>query len=214
MSSLVTPASIAVSAWAFRLAYSALRGMAALRRRGVDSPAFLSRYVSCLHAGALVALSLLWGGGFADPGWWIPLARAIPIGYLIHDAHLIWTEPTLWEVSAAAHHAVFALLVFFAPGAFPDHTAHAFLAELSVFPLNLGWAMIKTGADSRWPRLFMANSVVLLLAFLRFRVYTFTLITADAVALKAWTLLPMVAGLAGLNWYWFVLLCQKACAVA
>ena len=197
----------AVSAATFRGLYHLA---ARLDRAHADSPPFLSRYVSCAHALALVALGLLRG---VEPDWWIPLARATPIGYLAHDAHLIWTEPSLWEVSAAAHHTIFALLVFFAAGSFPDHTARAFLAELSVFPLNLGWVMIKTGADSRWPRLFVANSVALLLTFLRFRVYAFTLITVEAVSLKAWALLPMVAGLAGMNWYWFALLCQKARAV-
>ena len=207
-------AAATASAWVFRLAYLALQRATLLRRHGMDSPAFLSRYVSCLHAGALVALGFLWEAGIAAPDWWTPLARAIPIGYLVHDAHLICTEPTLWEPSAMTHHVIFALLVYAAAGAYPDHTARAFLAELSVCPLNLGWAMIKTGAESRWPQVFIVNSAALLLTFLRFRVYTFTLFAFEAVAQKVWPLLPMLAGLAGLNWYWFGLLCRKAYAVA
>ena len=205
-------ALIAVSAWTFRWAYTTLRGGRLLRSMGPGalSPAFVSRYVSCLHAGALVCLALMWEGGLAEIEWWGPLARAVPVGYLIHDAHLIWTEPSLWEASTMAHHGSFALLVFFAAGYFPDHTARAFLAELSVFPLNLGWVMIKTRTDTLWPKLFIANSVVLLLTFLVLRVYTFTAFTLEAVSLKIWVLLPMIAGLAGLNWYWFALLVQKA----
>lgn len=191
----------------------ALAVVSATAFRGLYRLAALPLPVRELHPRARPRRARPAAGAESD-WWWTPLARATPIGYLAHDAHLIWTEPSLWEVFAAAHHAVFALLVFFAAGSFPDHTARAFLAELLVFPLNLGWAMIKTGADSRWPRLFMANSVALLLTFLRFRVYAFTLITVEAVTLKAWALLPMVAGLAGLNWYWFTLLCQKARAVA
>jgi hypothetical protein len=195
---------IAASTWFFRMAYYVLSELVTL-----DSPPFLSRFVSCLHAGVLVALGILWKTGLVSPNWWTPLAQAVPVGYLLHDIHLICTESTLWEVSTAAHHIAFLLLAFLAPTLFPDQTAHAFLAELSVFPLNMGWMMLKTGADTRWPRFFMVNSVILLLTFLRFRVYTFTMFTLDVMALDTWSLLPMVACLAWLNWYWFVLLCRQ-----
>jgi hypothetical protein len=205
-----TPVLISISAWSFRTAYLTLDAAAARWRVADYAPALLSRYVSCLHAGALVALGLLWRNGMADRLWWIPAARAVPIGYLIHDTHLIWTEPDIWELSTFVHHVSFALLVFFAPAAFPDLTARAFLAEISVFPLNLGWVMLKTGASLRWPRVFAINSMLLLLTFLRFRVYAFTVITFEVMRLNVWPLVPLIAGLTGLNWYWFALLCGKA----
>ena len=210
MGMLATPIMVVASAWGFRLTYEALRKIRFFRSHGVDAPTFISRYVSCFHASALVILGMLWGAGFVEPGWWSALAYAIPIGYLSYDAHLICTEPTLWEASALAHHCIFALLITLAIGSYPDYTARAFLAELSVLPLNLGWIMFKTGAHIRWPQIFMVNSIVLLLTFLRFRVYTFTLFTIEAAFQGVWFLLPILASFAGLNWYWFILMCQKA----
>lgn len=194
----------------FRGVYRSLCGARFLRRLGMDSPPFTSRVGSCFHAAALVTLALLWEGGYAHPRWWAPLASAVSVGYLVHDTHLIWTEPSLWEVSALVHHVTFMLLVYFAPSHYPHHTARAYLAELTVFPLNLGWVMFKTGAASRWPRLFAINIGILMGAFLWYRVVAFTLLTFDAISLEAWAMLPMVAGLAVLNWYWYFLLLHRA----
>jgi hypothetical protein len=195
-------------AWAFRLAYAGTVSFCYPRvRTPGGAPALCCRLVSCLHAGALVALGL---AQCAAPPcqWWPLLARAVPVGYLVHDFHLIWTEPSIWGRPIAVHHVVFALLVSFAAESFPDHTARAFLAETSVFFLNAGWVMIRTGWRERAPRLFAANVAVLFLTFLRFRVYTFTSLALESIALEKWALLPLVAGIAGLNWYWFALMCR------
>ena len=205
---------IFVAAAAFRRAYTAaLRSRFAPAARA-DAPAFVSRYISCVHAGALVGLGLLWEAGLARPGWWTLLARAVPIGYLAHDAHIIWAEPSLWEASALLHHAAFAVLVYVAAPPFPDHTARAFLAEISVPFLNLGWVLLKTKEVARWPRAFAANNVALLLSFSLFRVRTFTQFTVEAATDSNWAVLPPVATLAALNWYWFALLVKKAFALA
>ena len=192
----------------FYLAYA--QSADVLERLGLpSSPAFRSRYISSFHAVALGLLGGLWQAGLAQPGWWIPLAQALPCGYLFYDAYIIVTEPTLWKKTDLVHHQAFALLVWYGATSYPDQTAWAFLAELSVPSLNLGWMMVQTGANGRWPKLFVANIAVLVIVFFELRVVTFTRFIFEAIALEAWTILPMVAILAALNWYWFVLLLMK-----
>jgi hypothetical protein len=184
---------------------------AVLIRRGVGDAMHVSRLVSGLHAGALIALGLQWIGGLADRAGWVHRARAVPIGYLLHDIHLCLTDPTMWSKTNLAHHAIFLPMVYYGAVAFPYHTAQSFFAEVSVFPLFLGQTMLKNGASVRSPWLFKANLAVLLILFMRFRVYTFTRFTLDALAglglSSPYT--AMMGSFAALNWYWFLLICKR-----
>ena len=175
---------------------------------GPSTPPFISRYVSGVHALALVALGL-WPAQQRGE-WWVSIARALPLGYLAHDTHLLFVETSVWDLSALIHHCVFAVLVSAAAGPYPDHTAQAFLAELSVPFLNAGWVMLKTGNDRRHPWVFRGVSIILLPTFLKFRVLTFTYFTIEAVVLREWLLLGPMLSLAVLNWYWFVILVRRA----
>jgi len=195
---------IVLFALVFRLVYC----FAACLRRGPQTPPFLSRYASCAHALALVAL-----GGLrsqADPAQWLELAYAVPLGYLAHDTHLLLTEASIWDGPTVAHHFVFACLVWFVPAKYPEMTGEAFMAEISLPFLHAGWAMIKTGADRRHPQVFNAVSAALLATFLWFRVRAFTGFLLEAFDRSEWFICAPLLVLVALNWYWFGVLLNKA----
>jgi hypothetical protein len=205
MSDLSLLVSCCASLCVFRIAY------AVLIRCKVGDAMCVSRLVSSLHAGALIALGLQWVGSLADLAGWVHRARAVPIGYLLHDIHLCLTEPTLWSKTNLAHHTVFLPMVYYGAAAHPHHTAHSFFAEVTVFPLFLGQTMLRTGASARQPWLFKSNLAALLAVFLRFRVYTFTRFALDAlVALgPSSPFTAMMGSFAMLNWYWFGVICIR-----
>lgn len=176
----------------------------------LNSPSFCSRYVSCIHAVTLVTLGILWENGYSESYWWTILARAVPVGYLLHDSHIICREHTLWSFIDLIHHMLFLFLILYAVELYPYHTSKAFLAESSVPFINIGWYMLKTKMNNSYPRIFIINALITLITFLIFRVCIFTVFTYDAINLKAWLVLPMVFGMTVLNWYWFILLIRKA----
>lgn len=205
----VAEATLATTLVAAVATAAAFRGLywaaARLDRPRPSAPQYTSRYVSTVHAVVLVALGLAPRGA-----WWPCAARAVPLGYLAHDAALLFAEPCLWDLGTAAHHLVFALLVAAAAAAYPAHTARAFLAEASVPALNLGWMMVRTGADRRHPYAFGFVSVMLLCTFASLRVWAFTALLLESVAEGVWGLAPLLLGLAAVNWYWFGLLLLRA----
>lgn len=197
-----TAALAVASAVAWRALYCAIAW--ACPRDNFCTPAFLSRYISSAHAVALVALA-------AAPRapWWPAAACAIPLGYLAHDALLLLAEPSLWDPVMLGHHLAFAALVAVGPESYPNYTAWGFLAETAVPFLNLGWAMVKTGADKSHPRAFRAVSAAVLLTFFVFRVCTFAAFVATAVMLGDWYMAAPMAALTAMNWSWFAILLRR-----
>lgn len=169
------------------------------------SPQYASRYVSCVHAIALVAIALAWDwmGSPSAKGRWAAIATAVPLGYLAHDAHLTLTTPSLRDPAMLAHHLAFSLLAAGAPARYPDKVAQAYLAEVSTPLLHAGWMMLKAGAHKTYPKPFSAIGLSLLAAFLYFRVYALTRLTAEAYYASEWVCFGASACLALLNWYWF-----------
>jgi hypothetical protein len=195
---------VALSALLFRLVYH----LSARLRLGPPTPPFLSRYAGCAHALALVALGAL--RDRADPAGWLLVARALPLGYLLHDAHLLLAEASLRDWPMVAHHLVFACLVWLVPEKYPEMSASAFLAEITTPLVYAGWAMIKTGADRRHPLVFGGVSAALLATFLRFRVLAFAGFLSEAAGRSEWLICAPLVVLVVLNWYWFGLLLRKA----
>lgn len=129
---------------------------------GQLSPAALSRLLSCVHACALVALAALAIGRpeIGETEWWACWGRALPLGYLAHDALLIWANPSLWDPLMLAHHLAFAVLAAAGTGRYPGLAARAHLAEVSTPLLHASWGMRRCGADARYPRRACAGRLV------------------------------------------------------
>ena len=197
---VTTLSACAASACAYRLAYQALRLV------GPRDVARTSREAGCLQAAALVALGVLWGRGM-DRGVWVLAARAASVGFLLHDTHLICTHPALWDLSYLCHHGLVIPLVLYGSAFYPAETALSFYAETTVAPLYLGRLMVAGGWEARRPWLFRLNAALLLVLYLRFRVYG---LTAIAWGLRGDPVVaPMLFAFALLNYYWFFFLCMR-----
>jgi hypothetical protein len=139
-----------------------------------------------------------------ERGVWTLAARAASVGYLLHDTHLIWTHPVLWDISYLCHHGLVIPLVLYGSAVYPAETALSFYAETTVLPLYLGRLMLAAGWETRRPWSFRLNAVLLLALYLRFRVYGLTAVAwslrGDPVAA------PLLSAFALLNYYWFYVL--------
>jgi len=196
------------------LAFRALYRLAALAltRGARPAPERLSRLVSCIHACALAALGALATAqpALLESAWWRGAASALPLGYLAHDADLIWDEPSLWDPWMLAHHFAFAGLVAAGVKKYPGLAARAFLAELSTPLLHAAWAARRSGADHRHPWGTRALGALLFVTFFYFRAYSLAALAVEAYALGEWLPGILMSGLAALNWYWFARLLRHA----
>lgn len=186
-----------------RLAYWELEA-----RFPLQGPEVVSRAVSSLHAVLVVALCA------AAPslrGGWGVAARALPLGYLAHDAQLLLTRRELYDRGMVVHHACFALLVAVGVGPYPDQARLALFGEAPVPFLNLGWLLHRRRAAGQaagpgW--LFGAVGGVTLSLFVMTRLLVFPRLAAEAALQDECVAFITLAGLAGLNAYWFARLVE------
>lgn len=200
-------AGVLAAAVCWRAAYLEAGFHVRRRRPALDWPGAASRAASTAHA-LLSVLAAALAPDFC--GAWGAALRLASAGYLVHDAHLVATTPSLKDPGMLAHHAFYACLVFFGLGLAPRAVvARALWAEAPVPFLNLGWLLVRGGGRARAPRLFAANSAAVLGLFLATRLWPFAWLAAAFAGRRAW-ISGLFAGLFALNAFWFAKLCRLA----
>lgn len=196
--------AVVLAAAAFRVAY--WEALFRLGRTDLAGPAAASRAVSSAHAAAVVAIA---AGAPTLCGAWGAAARAVSVGYLAHDLHLLLTCPGLRDPPMVIHHLSAAALIWGGVGSLCWEARWAFFAEAPVPFLNLAWLFRREGrAPSRAAG--AATDAAVLVLFAVTRLAALPLLAGVAARAGERLLAGALLCLGGLSWLRFGRLARGA----
>lgn len=141
----------------------------------LSSPAFVSRYVSIIHALVMYSLSSLYLFELISYEMFLIL-QSIPVGYCIYDLLVIFAHPRLYNSTDYAtfiHHVVFMYSANFLFEEYPREVSLAYLSEFTNLPLYVCYFLLKLNLAGEYPNLFLWSGLTLIPTFAFYRIGIF-----------------------------------------
>jgi hypothetical protein len=199
---LTTTAIFAVAFWRVH------RALARIVPAGPGAALRQAQYIECVYAAVLVTIGWTWKGTiFPLHPAWILFARAVPLGYLVHDLYLVYSTPGLRHVLSIIHRVLFSALAVSAIPEYPEQASRAYLTEITIPILVVHQIALESGMREIKPRLFTLYHIATLASFAWLRMRVLVALLDEAIILRAGPhIVFLLMGIAIINVFWVYLI--------